>query len=87
MLAGWQDLFCKELYNPYGEATYDDDCVYSLLCLLNGYTIVPSRKISVRRPAEKDVDGLHDTGLCLSDPETIKAFAKVYERTHGRSLE
>jgi hypothetical protein len=47
MLNGWESIFCKELYNPYGEATYDDDCAYSLLALLNGFSVVPSKRLSI----------------------------------------
>ena len=40
---------CREMYNPHGEATYDDDCAYSILCLLNGFKILPSKYMSIKR--------------------------------------
>lgn len=32
------------------------------------------------------MNGLHKSGLCISDPETMKAFETVYNKNTGRDL-
>lgn len=41
MLKGYDKVLCKELIE-----TYNDDCLYTMLILANGFTIVPSKVLS-----------------------------------------
>lgn len=44
MLMGWEKFMIDEIMS-----TYHDDCLYSILCLLNGFPIIPSRKLHISR--------------------------------------
>ncbi len=54
MLNGWERFMTKEILE-----SNHDDFLYSMLCLTNGYRIIPSRYMSVKRPKELGGFGMH----------------------------
>ena len=82
MLNGWENFMCDEVVS-----TYHDDCIYSMLCVMNGYKMIPSSKLNLQRdPKVEKIAGMHLEGLCRSDLETIDVFAKRYEDVYGDSF-
>ena len=81
MLNGYRKFLDNEIFD-----TYHDDCIYSMICLVNGYYIVPSRRISMERPKELDRFGMHKMGLCKTDKEVIEIFERKFQNVTGKTL-
>jgi hypothetical protein len=82
MLNGWENFMCDEVIS-----TYHDDCIYSMLCVMNGYRMIPSSKLYLQRdPKVEKISGMHLEGVCRNDLETINVFAKRYEEVYGDSF-
>lgn len=73
MLAGWEKFVADEDVIE----TWHDDCLYSMLCLMNGFPIKMSDRYTVERPLELCENGMHDKNVCASDADTILAISKV----------
>ena len=54
MLNGYEDFLTDEIIE-----TNHDDFVYSMLCLTNGFRIIPSKYMSVRRLKGLSRFGMH----------------------------
>jgi len=73
--------------------TYNDDVVYTMLCLSNGYFPIPTKKlttwwgVSTRKIRMKnDNFGMKNNKMFKSDKETISLFQKTYDKTHKTSF-
>ena len=83
MLAGWEKFLTQDMIQ-----TYHDDFLYSMMCLLNGFDIVPSNTMSVERnPVIEKEHGMHQSGICSSDSVASVIFKKTYETVTGNCME
>lgn len=78
MLMGYRKFLDKEIFD-----TNHDDCIYSMLCLVNGYYIIPSRRISIDRPKELDRFGMHQMGMVRTDKEVVRMFERKFQKVMG----
>jgi len=79
MLRGWERFMSDDGV----VSTYHDDCLYSMLCLMNGFRIVPSDGIHISRDPKLEVEGMHPTGVCMDDKTAIQRIVRAYESTSG----
>ena len=79
MLRGWERFMSDDGV----VSTYHDDCLYSLLCLMNGFRIVPSEGIHISRDPKLEVEGMHPSGVCMDDRAAIERIVRAYESTSG----
>lgn len=73
MLKGYEDFLNDEIIQ-----SNHDDFVYSMLCIINGFRIVPSKYMSVKRPKNLAPFGMHQMGMCKTDAEMVDIFSRRY---------
>lgn len=86
MLNGWDKIVDSELMK-----TYNDDYIYTLLMLMNGYRIIPTSKISTHTgigprkiSSYNDNDGMGRQRVYKRNGEVLAIFEKKYKKVFGK---
>lgn len=88
MLNGWDKILNDEL-----KRTYNDDFIYTLLMLMNGYKIIPTQKISTHTgigprkiTSFNDNDGMGRQKVYKRNGEVLNIFEKRYKEVFGKEF-
>lgn len=88
MLAGYEQVLVDDVVN-----TYNDDTLYTMLCIVNGYWPIPTTKLSTfygvgprKIGLFHDICGLRKARGWKSDAETIRAFIRAFNSSSDISF-